>query len=104
MAILTNQIRVLLQRVKMAGREPHKILMCRGLRDALYLELNHVFVRGKVGAYDAIQGATDTFEGIPVVVDESCVEPIIQVKPRAYDEKDIVSPVPWSKIMKMKRL
>jgi len=31
MALLTNQIRVLLQRVKMAGRQPHKILIGVGV-------------------------------------------------------------------------
>lgn len=104
MAQLTNQIRVLLQRVKMAGREPHKILMCRGLRDALRMELRPILMRSEIEVYDKMQGATDLFEGIPVVVDESCVEPMIQVRPTAYASKDVVSPVPWKKIMKMKRL
>lgn len=104
MGQLTNQIRVLLQRVKMAGREPHKILMHQGLRDALRAELEPIFVREKIDAYDPRQGATDMFEGLPIVVDNSVGEILVQVKPLKYAEKDIVSPVPWSKILKMKRL
>lgn len=112
MGMLTNQIHVLLQRVKMAGREPHKIIMHQGLKETLMNEIRGTSVRlagiQKVvpmpEVYNARQGAiAETFEGIPIVVDNSIGEILVQVKPLPYATKDIVSKVPWAKILKMKR-
>lgn len=98
----------------MAGREPHKILMHQGLLEVFKTEFEgQLRYPIKIKApndpedaiYDARQGAERiTFEGIPIVVDNTVGEILVQVKPQKYAEKDIVSPVPWSKIMKMKRL
>lgn len=55
--------------------EPWKILVCSGLRWALREEM-----RNKLKEY-RVTDQGDLFGGIQVVVDESCVEPLILVRP-----------------------
>lgn len=69
---LANQIRVLLQRMRLRGYHPWKILLSRGLRDALRLENSPGYVKHDEG---------DTFGSLPIVIDNSVREPLILVKP-----------------------
>ena len=69
---LANQIKVLIQRMKMRGYEPWKILLSPGLRDALRLENRPEYVRHDVG---------DLFMGLQIRIDASVNEPIILIKP-----------------------
>lgn len=71
---LANQIRTLLQRMKMRGYKPWKILLNRGLRYALYLEMS-----GKMGYKRTDSG--DFFNDLPIVVDDTVEEPIILIRP-----------------------
>ena len=72
---LANQIRVLIQRMKMRGYEPWKILLSPGLRFALRSEM-----RDKLTEYVS-HDKGDMFLGLPIVVDSTVEEPIIMVKP-----------------------
>lgn len=73
-----NQIRVLVQRMKMRGYQPWKILLSRGLRDALRLDSGESpdYVRHDVA---------DCFMGLEIKLDASVEEPIIMVKPVLRD-------------------
>lgn len=114
MALLINQIKVLLQRVKMAGREPHKLIMNQGLKECLQLELGHtaslayrhiISPHDDDAIYHPKQGTIEmTFQGIPILVDNSLKEILIQTKPRPMEEDEPVPNVDWSKIIKMERL
>lgn len=109
MALLVNQIRVLLQRVKMAGREPYKILMHQGLRDNLRTELGHTgILQFKVIPDTTIDKARKqdefTFLGLPVVVDNTLKEILIQVKPRKMAEEEPVPKLDWAKIIKVEHV
>lgn len=72
--MISNQIRVLIQQMKVRNMDPWKILMCSGLCWALREEMRH-----KVGYRMTDQA--DFFGGIQIVVDESCTEPLIMVRP-----------------------
>lgn len=75
---LKNQIKVLIQRMKMRGFKPWKILLSPGLRFALRSEcgISPEYVRHDLG---------DVFDGLPIVVDTSVREPIIMLKPEVRD-------------------
>ncbi len=73
--MISNQIKVLLQQMRVRNLEPWKILVCHGLRWSLREEMRH-----KMGYRITDQG--DFFGGIQVVIDESCVEPLILCKPK----------------------
>lgn len=60
----------------MRNLEPWKILICSGLRWALMEEM-----RPKLREY-SVTDQGDLFYGIQIVIDESCVEPMILVKPQ----------------------
>lgn len=62
----------------MRGCKPWKILLSRGLRDALRLELSD---QALYRTHD--QG--DRFMGLEIKIDESVVEPIILIKPEWRD-------------------
>lgn len=111
MALLTNQIKVLIQRMKLAGRQPYKILLSRGLRDALVMELGHTgLLRFKLKRTpDPFLGKPEkiadvSFEGLPIVVDDSLKEILIQAKPRRMSEEEPIPNIDWSKIGKVNRL
>lgn len=72
--MISNQIKVLIQQMRVRNMEPWKILMCSGLRWALREEMRH-----KMGYRMTDQA--DFFGGVQVVVDESCQEPLILVCP-----------------------
>lgn len=69
---LANQIRVLVQRMKMRGYKPWKILLSPGLRYALRLENDPEYRRHDLGGW---------FLGLPIVVDTTVREPIIMINP-----------------------
>lgn len=71
---LENQLRVLIQRARLAGKEPWKILLSKGLRWALEQEcLGQPYYRKTdQGHY---------FGGLLIVVDQHVVDPIILIKP-----------------------
>lgn len=74
---LANQIRTLVQRMKMRGYKPWKILLSPGLRYAFRLEMErsaaaHEYVRHDV---------QDSFLGLPIVIDSTVHEPIIMIDP-----------------------
>lgn len=73
--MISNQIKVLLQQMRIRNLEPWKILICSGLRFALREEMRH-----RIREY-RMTDQGDLFGGIQVVVDESCVEPLILVRP-----------------------
>lgn len=109
MALLINQIRVLLQRMKLAGREPYKILLSRGLRDALVNELGHTGILRFKRMPDPFLGKPEkiadiSFEGLPIVVDDSLKEIMIQAKPRKMSEEEPIPNIDWAKIGKVNRL
>lgn len=72
--MISNQIKVLLQQMRIRNLEPWKILLCRGLWWALQEENKDKLVYRKTD-----QGCF--FGGVQVVIDESCVEPLILVRP-----------------------
>jgi hypothetical protein len=72
--MISNQIKVLIQQMRLRNMDPWKILLCHGLRWSLREEM-----RNKVEYRVTDQG--DFFGGIQVVIDESCVEPMILVRP-----------------------
>lgn len=78
---LANQIRVLIQRMRMRGYQPWKILLSPGLRYALRLESESSMQSNDYRRHD--QG--DTFMGFPIVVDKTVEEPIIMIKPELRD-------------------
>lgn len=69
-----NQIRTLIQRMKMRGYRPWKILLSPGLRYALRLDQGESpdYVRHDLG---------DRFMGLEIKVDATVEEPIIIIKP-----------------------
>ena len=79
---LANQIRVLLQRMKMRGYKPWKILLSRGLSYALYLEC-----RDGLDYTKTDQGSF--FMGLLIKIDDTCQEPIIMVKPEIAKKPDV---------------
>lgn len=80
--MLKNQLKVLLQRVYNGGREPEKILMSPGMREALRLEM-HGSISYTVGTFPK----EDTFHGITIVVAKEVTQPLIQLKPLAAEGK-----------------
>lgn len=112
MPLLSNQIRVLLQRVKMAGREPHKILMPQGVYEVLRNEIFDGVSRLNKDGLHSIDQATDAprkyqalaFDGIPILVDNSVSEILVQVKPRPLSEDEPMPNIDWTKINKLRRL
>lgn len=114
MGQLSNQIRVLLQRMRLSGREPHKILMHQGLKEALQNELNGQIrypIKLQVNPvcddepYDPRQGMIEmTFEGLPIVVDNSLTEILIQAKPKPHSSHEPFKETDWKKIIKTERL
>lgn len=71
--MIANQIKVLIQQMRMRGLEPEKILLSHGLRWALREEMsgNGVYKKHDLG---------DTFAGLPVVVDNSVNQPLVMIK------------------------
>ena len=76
---LANQIRVLVQRMKMRGYKPWKIMLSPGLRFALRSEME-----GKIAEYIR-HDLGDMFLGLPVVVSPDAVEPLILIKPEVRE-------------------
>jgi len=72
--VISNQIKVLLQQMRLKNMEPWKILICNGLRWSLREEMRY-----KQGYRMTDEG--DFFGGVQVVIDDSCVEPLILVRP-----------------------
>lgn len=72
---LANQIRVLIQRMKMRGYTPWKIMLSPGLRFALRSEME-----GKLQEYQK-HDKGDMFMGLPIKIDSTVMEPIIMIKP-----------------------
>lgn len=72
---LSNQIKVLIQRARMAHREPWKIIMPKAMRWALEQELQPAMV----GYKKTDQG--HYYGGLFIVIDNSVTEPIILIKP-----------------------
>lgn len=111
MGQLTNQIRVLLQRVKLAGREPHKILMHCGLYEVLRGELVGKIIHKREAnidfdsAVDCMRGMVDmTFEGIPIVVNNTLKEILIQTKPRPMSDQETFGERDWKNIIRVDTL
>jgi hypothetical protein len=71
---LANQIRVLIQRMKMRGYQPWKILLSPGLRFALRSEVGGTMEYAKHDQHDM-------FLGLPIVLDTTVREPIMMIKP-----------------------
>lgn len=77
---ISNQLKVLIQRTRMAGREPWKILMPKGMKWALEQELQPMLV----GYKKTDQGCY--YGGLLIVVDNTVTEPIILIKPEYRQE------------------
>lgn len=80
--MLKNQLKVLLQRVYNGGREPSKILLSSGMREALRLEM-HGSVSYTVGTFPK----EDSFHGVTIVVVKGVDNPLVQLKPLADEKK-----------------
>lgn len=75
---LSNQIKVLIQRMRLRGYTPWKILLHPGMRWVLREECRHLTI---YRTHD--QG--DTYAGLPIVCDTSVNEPIIMIDPEYRD-------------------
>lgn len=80
--MLNNQLKVLLQRVYNGGREPEKILMSPGMREALRLEM-----RGSAHYVQNSFPKEDLFYMIPIIVAKEVDKPLIQLKPLKEEGK-----------------
>lgn len=96
-----NQIRTLIQRMKMRGYQPWKILLSRGLRDALRLDSGESpdYLRHDQG---------DRFMGLEIKIDVSVTEPLILVKPQWRDaplerEQSTDEEVLWQRMKRLGR-
>lgn len=90
--MLSNQIKVLLQRVRMAGREPLRLLMPNGLRWALKAE-------GSPEYHHMHNG--DFFGPLPIVVDDTLKEILVQVEPLPDQPTEAVD---WKNVIKVERM
>lgn len=77
--MISNQLRVLIQRCKLRAKTPWKVLMPKGLRWALEEEM-----KSKVGYRKTDQG--HYFDDLLVIVDNSLKEPVILIKPEPRSE------------------
>lgn len=71
--MIANQIRVLIQRMRLMQLEPEKILMSQPIREALRNEMSG----------NALYRVTDQahlFAGLPIVIDASIHHPIVMIK------------------------
>lgn len=80
--MLKNQLKVLLQRVYTGGREPAKILLSPGMREALRMEMAGAAVY-HVGTFPK----EDTFHGITIVVAKGVEQPMIELIPLVDEKK-----------------
>lgn len=80
--MLKNQLKVLLQRVYNGGREPSKILLSPGMREALRMEMQGSTLY-TVGTFPK----EDMFNGVTIVVAKGVDKPLIQLKPLAEEGK-----------------
>lgn len=78
--MISNQIKVLIQRMRLCGFEPWKILLHQGLRWALKEEM-----KGNPAYRATDQG--DFFGGLMIVIDNTVTEPLILAKPERKDAK-----------------
>lgn len=71
--MLTNQLKVMIQRVIMGGRIPKKILLSQALFDSLRMENTHLTV------YKAPPNTKASFAGIEVAIVPDITQPIIEL-------------------------
>ena len=69
--MVANRIRVLIQRMKMRGYKPWKILLSQPLRELLRVHADADYKRHDQG---------DTFMGLLIKIDNTLQEPIILIK------------------------
>lgn len=74
---LANQIKTLIQRMKMRGYKPWKILLSPGLRHAFRLEME----RSAAAREYVRNDLQDSFMGLPIIIDTTVSEPIIMINP-----------------------
>lgn len=81
--MLKNQIKVLIQRVMLAGRKPAAILLPQYMRDALRMEMqgDALYIRNTFPR-------DDLFYGVPVHVDKFADQLLIKLAPKE-DAKDL---------------
>jgi hypothetical protein len=92
-----NQIRVLIQRMKLLGYKPWKILLSPGLAYALRLDSGDSpdYVRHDLGS---------RFMGLEIKIDPSVQEPIIMVKPEMRETPlDLGHSTPEEMVWRKKR-
>jgi hypothetical protein len=85
--MIKNQIKVLLQRVLLAGRKPTKILLPQYLKDALRMEMQ--------GSADYVKNTyptDDLFFGIPVNTDKFATEILIRLEPNEKTSTGVLRP------------
>lgn len=83
--MIKNQIKVLLQRVYLAGRKPEKILLPKHLRDVLRMEM-----QGDVMYTKNTYPKDDLFYGIPVALDKFADEILIRLIPNAQTSNGVL--------------
>lgn len=81
--MLKNQIKVLIQRVHLAGRKPAAILLPQYMRDALRMEMSGdpLYIKNTFPK-------DDLFYGIPVHIDKFADQLLIKLAPKE-DAKDL---------------
>lgn len=84
LSMLTNRLKVMLQRVYNGHRRPKKILLSRALLDALVME------KCQVLEYQRPPNERATFAGIPIgIVYAGVTEPIIELEPLDDGPKEL---------------